>query len=199
MRVKHALAATTAALFLTAGAFAQAQQTSPSASEPAKPGAQSQPTSPSTSGSSMDKPSASGSSMDNSVASLPPGSLHEIKSETAMAKTLNVNAKDLAAMSVYGSDGKKIGGVNKVLADNSNDIKAVTLDVGGFLGIGAKEVVLPIDKVQKGTEKDRLQTSLTKDEIEKLSKWQSEDSSKSPRGSSSPGRTAPSPSPSPSR
>jgi hypothetical protein len=192
MRVKHALAATTAALFLTAGAFAQAQQTSPSASEPAKPGVQSQPTSPpSTSGSSMDKPSTSGSSMDNSVAALPPGSLHEIKSDTAMAKSLNVNAKDLADMSVYGTDGKKIGGVNKVLADNSNDIKAITLDVGGFLGMGAKEVVLPIDKLQKGTEKDRLQTSLTKDEIEKLSKWQDEGSSSSPRGSSGPSRTAP--------
>lgn len=182
MRFKHALTATTAAMFLTAGGFAMAQQATPPAAAPDKPAAQSQPTAPSGAGSAMDK----------STASLPPSSLHEVKDDKLSVKTLNISAKELGGMDVYGSDGKKIGDVNKILADNSNEIKAVTLDVGGFLGIGAREVVLPIDKLQKGTEKDRLQVSMTKADIEKLEKW--EESGRD-RSSPPPARTAPGGSP----
>lgn len=150
MRVKVGIAAASAALFLTAAGMAQAQQSSPPASSP---------------GTSSGMPSGTMSS--------PLGSrtLHEIKDDSAMAKGLNVNAKDLRAMAIYGSDGKKIGEVKNVLADGSNTIKAVSADVGGFLGIGSREVMFPIDKLQKGAEKDRLQTAMTKDEIQNLEAW----------------------------
>jgi hypothetical protein len=48
----------------------------------------------------------------------------------------------------------------------------VTVDVGGFLGVGAREVIVPIDRLQKGTEKDRLQVSMSKSDIEKLKQWE---------------------------
>jgi hypothetical protein len=122
--------------------------------------------------------------------------LHEIKDNNATAPNLNINRKDLAGMSIYGSDGKKIAGVSKVLGDSSNQIKAVTADVGGFLGVGSKEVVIPVDKLQKGTQKDQLQTSLTKDEIQRLDQYASSDNRSGSVGGSAPsnqpgGATAP--------
>lgn len=190
MRIRHALAATTAAIFLTASGLAQAQETTPSASDPGRVGTQSQ----------RALPGGAGSPAEGNVASLPHNTLHEIKDDNARVQKLNVSSKDLAAMDIYGSDGKKIGEVNKVLADNSNAVKAVTVDVGGFLGMGSREVVIPIDNLQKGPEKNRLQVTMTKTEIEKLDKWEnSERESAPPRNlspSTAPSRTAPSTSPS---
>ena len=173
MRVKFGVAAATAALFLTAAGMAQAQS-SPPATSPASPPASSQAPSSST------PPHATGSMSTSSK--LDRSTLHEIKEDTAKAGALNVNAKELRSMAIYGSDGKKIGEVKNVLADSSNAIKAVSADVGGFLGMGAREVVFPIDKLQKGTEKDRLQTAMTKDEIQNLEAW----------NNGPPSRTAPS-------
>lgn len=164
MKTKNILATTTAAVILTAGTFALAQETTPRATPPATPPATER----------VAPPAAMPS---DQSAALAPGTLHQVKGDaaTAMAPGLNISAKDLSGMDVYGSDGKKIGDVDKVLGDSSNNIKAVTMDVGGFLGIGAREVVLPIDKLQKGTEKNRLQVSMSKDDINNLTKWEDPD------------------------
>jgi len=170
MRVKVGVAAATAALFLTAAGLAQAQQSSPPAASPGTP-------------SSMPSHTTGAASSSTKLGS----TLHEIKDDSAKAGALNVNAKDLRAMAIYGSDGKKIGEVKNVLADSSNAIKAVSADVGGFLGMGAREVVFPIDKLQKGTEKDRLQTAMTKDEIQNLEAWNNVSPSRGSPPSSSTG------------
>lgn len=182
MRVKHALAATTAALFLTTSGIALAQQTSPSATDPGRAGAPVERAAPSGAGNS---------------ATLAPGTLHEVKDNNVMVPGLSVSKKDLTGMDIYGADGKKIGDVDKVLADGSNSVKAVTADVGGFLGIGAREVVIPIDKLQKGPDKNRLQVTMTKDELQKLAKWEDSNPRRDPSAAETP-RTAP-PSTQPSR
>lgn len=178
MRVKHALAATTAALLLTTSGFALAQQTAPGAADRVAP-------------------SSSALPAERNSASFAAGTLHEVKENDMAVPILNVTKKDLTGMDIYGSDGKKIGDVDKVLADSSNSVKAVTADVGGFLGIGAREVVIPIDKLSKGSEKDRLQVSMTKDEIQNLAKWEDPDrgASRTPSSAETP-RTAPSTPPS---
>jgi ribosomal 30S subunit maturation factor RimM len=172
MRTKFALA-TTAAMFLAAAGMAQAQQTTPSPNGTAGSSTLHNQSMPS---------GTTGSTSTHAAGALDRGTLHEVKDNNAMAKDLNVNVRDLEAMAIYGSDGKKIGEVKNVLADSSNDIKAVTADVGGFLGMGAREVVIPIDKLKKGTEKDRLQTAMTKDEIQKLENWS--DNGRSTNGNS---------------
>ena len=163
MTFKMALAATTTAVFLTGSGLALAQQTTPPAASPSAP-APTERMAPPSSGAAMPA--------DRGAAALSASSLMEVKDKKSMVRTLNVSADDLEDMDIYGSDGKKIGDVNKILADNSHEVKAVTVDVGGFLGIGAREVVIPIDRLQKGTEKDRLQVTMTKADIEQLQRWE---------------------------
>lgn len=190
MQFKTYLYATSAALMLSASGFAYAQQTPPPANDPSEMRTQSQPASPNAVG--------------RSTASIPTSALHEIKDDKATVRSLNLSAKELSGMDVYGSDGKKIGDVDKLLADSTNTIQAVTIDVGGFLGMGGREVVIPIDRLQKGTEKNRLQVSLTKADIERLEKWEGRDRGTSPSRNLTPGaspdmapnRSAPSTSPS---
>jgi sporulation protein YlmC with PRC-barrel domain len=54
----------------------------------------------------------------------------------------------LVGVDVYGSDNTKIGDINEVLVDRSGQVKAIVIGVGGFLGIGEKNVAISWDKVQ---------------------------------------------------
>jgi sporulation protein YlmC with PRC-barrel domain len=71
--------------------------------------------------------------------------------------------------SVLGSDGAKIGSVDDILFERNGAIKALVIGVGGFLGIGAKEVAIPFKQFQvvSGTDgkADVLTLSMTKDQL----------------------------------
>jgi sporulation protein YlmC with PRC-barrel domain len=100
-------------------------------------------------------------------------SLVELKDNDTIVGGINAKVGDVTGMDVYGSDGKKIGDVDTILADTSGKAQAVVIDVGGFLGVGTREVVLPLSKLTRGPDDDRLNTALTKTEIEKLEDWKS--------------------------
>lgn len=57
----------------------------------------------------------------------------------------------LVGVDVYGSDNQKIGDINEVIVDRNGQAKAIVIGVGGFLGIGEKNVAVSWDKVQWNT------------------------------------------------
>jgi len=70
---------------------------------------------------------------------------------------------------VLGADGKKIGGISDILFDKDGKIEAYVVSIGGFLGMGAKEVALApasfdIVKGDNGGA-DKLKVSMTLDEL----------------------------------
>ncbi|RWA68827.1 PRC-barrel domain-containing protein [Mesorhizobium sp.] len=80
----------------------------------------------------------------------------------------NIRGDDLKGATVYGANDAKIGTIGDVvLKDNKPD--AVIVDVGGFLGIGAKEVAVGMDKLKFMTDKDGkkyLYTNFTKEQLQ---------------------------------
>ncbi len=54
----------------------------------------------------------------------------------------------LVGVDVYGTDNSKIGDINEVIVDRNGQAKAIVIGVGGFLGIGEKNVAIPWGKVQ---------------------------------------------------
>jgi sporulation protein YlmC with PRC-barrel domain len=54
----------------------------------------------------------------------------------------------LVGVDVYGSDNSKIGDINEVIVDRNGQARAIVIGVGGFLGIGEKNVAIAWDKVQ---------------------------------------------------
>jgi hypothetical protein len=54
-------------------------------------------------------------------------------------------ASRLIGIDVYGADNNKIGDINEVLVDRQGNADAVVVGVGGFLGIGEKNVALPFN------------------------------------------------------
>src|SRR5512139_2518121 len=70
---------------------------------------------------------------------------------------------------VLGADNQKIGDVSDILFDKSGKVEAYVVSVGGFLGMGAKEVALApksFDVVpgQNGSA-DKLKISLSKEQL----------------------------------
>ena len=93
----------------------------------------------------------------------------EIKDEKTVVQPFNLTVEKLDDMKVYGPTGERIGEIDEVLVDASGNPVAFTIEVGGFLGIGDREVIVSFDQVQ--LQGDRFLTSLTKQQIETLPKW----------------------------
>ena len=187
MKFKQALMATSAAILLTAGtAVAQSSNPSsrpepapltPSADAPgsASGGMRASGSTTNSASGGVTPGGGTGSDMSGSMsgsASLSAASLQEIKDDSTIISALDMNVKKLKGMDIVGSDGKKIGEVDKVLSDGSNQPKAVTVDAGGFLGIGSKEVIVPFDRLSKGAKDDELKTAMSKDELMNLTQYQ---------------------------
>jgi hypothetical protein len=67
----------------------------------------------------------------------------------------------LVGLNVYGSDNEKIGDINDVLVDRQGNADAVVIGVGGFLGIGEKNVALPFKSLEFVMEDTRRTASRT--------------------------------------
>jgi len=154
--LKHVMAV--AAVSTLALSSALAQTSTPSATPPATtpPAASSTPsTSPSASSSTTTKPTAS--------ADAPAGKF--VTQQTAD----QFLASKFKGTDVIGTDDKKIGDVSDVLFDKDKKVLAYIVGVGGFLGIGAKDVALDPAAFQMVPGKDasdyKLRLSMTKDEL----------------------------------
>ena len=64
---------------------------------------------------------------------------------------------------VYDQKGKKVGEVTDMLVDKHGEITAVMLSVGGFLGIGEKDVAVPIDAIRVSQPNDKWWLTITAD------------------------------------
>lgn len=70
---------------------------------------------------------------------------------------------------IHGLGGERIGEIEEVLMNPDGEIVAVTVEVGGFLGIGDKEVIIDLAQFQR--EGGRFLISLTREQIEALPEW----------------------------
>jgi sporulation protein YlmC with PRC-barrel domain len=59
-----------------------------------------------------------------------------------------MRGSQLMGIDVYGADNQKIGDIDEVLVDRQGKIHGLVVGVGGFLGIGQKDVAIPFDQIQ---------------------------------------------------
>jgi sporulation protein YlmC with PRC-barrel domain len=80
-------------------------------------------------------------------------------------------AQEIVGQDLYGADGEEIGSINNVLLSSDGTQAAALVGVGGFLGIGEREVAIPLDEVSMDAD-DRLTTTLTRDAIGELAPFE---------------------------
>jgi sporulation protein YlmC with PRC-barrel domain len=69
----------------------------------------------------------------------------------------------IVGKTLYGVNGEEIGEIDNVVMRMGGLRPEALVDVGGFLGIGGREVAVPLDQIQLVG--DRLTTTMTKDSI----------------------------------
>lgn len=80
-----------------------------------------------------------------------------------------IRGDDLKGTTVYGANDVKVGEIGDVVLAPDSKTDAVIVDVGGFLGIGEKEVAVGMDNLKFMTDKDGkkyLYTTFTKEQLE---------------------------------
>ena len=70
---------------------------------------------------------------------------------------------DLVGQTVYGSNGEEIGEIEDIVSRGDTTGPEALVGVGGFLGIGEREVAIPLS--QMSMEGDRVTTSMTKESL----------------------------------
>lgn len=86
-------------------------------------------------------------------------------------------ASDVYKSAVYDSSENKIGDVADLVIDRDGKVTAAIISVGGFLGVGEKDVSVPFDELQmsKRNGKDRLMVNRTKQELKEAPAWNKSD------------------------
>lgn len=80
-----------------------------------------------------------------------------------------IRAEDLMGSTLYGANDANIGNVGDILLTEEGSFDAVIVDVGGFLGIGTREVALGLDEVQFMRDQQNnwyIYTQYTQEQIE---------------------------------
>ena len=99
---------------------------------------------------------------------------------------------------MLGADNQKIGSVSDILFDKSGKIEAFVVSVGGFLGIGSKDVALAPDSFQvvagdkSKNESDKLKIAMSTEQLKAAANFEPYNP---PRATTGAGSTAPRPSP----
>lgn len=94
----------------------------------------------------------------------------EVDPSTLKALDLaSMKTDDLKGTDVINTSGQKLGSIGDfVLSKTGNNVDAVIIDFGGFLGIGSKQVALGYDNLKFMTDnnnKHYLEVNVTKDEL----------------------------------
>lgn len=154
---------------IPAPATKSTEMTQPSSTMTQPSSTMTQPTQPS---SAMTQPSSTSSSIN--TASPSASSATFINSQ----RQDQYLASKFKGTDVIGADDKKIGDVTDILFDKNSKVEAYVVGVGGFLGIGSKEValaptafqVVPGDKSKN--ESDKLRLSMTKEQLKEAANFE---------------------------
>ena len=73
---------------------------------------------------------------------------------------------------VLGSDNKKIGSIDTVLMNpQSKSIDRLVVKAGGVLGVGGRDVALPVDQFNWDTTHEAFRLAKTTDELKAMPEW----------------------------
>lgn len=139
---------------------APADATAPAASDPAAGAAATPDAGTGTdAGAAVEADAAAGSDAADTAAIAASGKVEQQQAENEMRIDWITDA------TVMSPDGTAIGDINDVIVDaDAGTIKAAVIGVGGFLGIGEKQIAVPWDQLTLDHDAQQITSDLTRDE-----------------------------------
>ncbi len=118
----------------------------------ATPGATTTPPAATDGTTMMPAPATPDASMDGTSGSM--GTTAQAPADAAGSATYltqqaenQISVSDFMGQAIYTADNQSIGDINDLLVQDDGGIVAAVVGVGGFLGIGEKDVAIPFDKI----------------------------------------------------
>ncbi|TVQ40912.1 MAG: PRC-barrel domain containing protein [Geminicoccaceae bacterium] len=86
------------------------------------------------------------------------------------------SADELLGQSVVGPDDETVGSIADLLIGADNQVTRVLVDVGGFLGFGARTVAIDINALEPPVEDDGdFRIAMTREEVENLPEFEQDE------------------------
>lgn len=95
----------------------------------------------------------------------------EIEDRDVMVESLGRSVGELTGASVFDMTGERIGEIDDILMNPEDNSMAASIDVGGFLGLGEKDVVLPLESLTNGSD-DGVTVDMSEEELEALPEYE---------------------------
>ena len=83
-----------------------------------------------------------------------------------------MRASKIIGSAVYDVQNRKIGSVQDLVLDKSGKIDVAVVDVGSFLGMGGKNVAIPLSDIK--TDNNRLTLDRTKEQLQQMAEYRLE-------------------------
>ncbi len=112
------------------------------------------PVTPDASGGATDATGATGTMAPNTTANAASSATYL----TEQAEN-QISVSDFMGQPIYTADNQSIGDINDLLVQDDGGVIAAVVGVGGFLGIGEKNVAIPFDKITISREMDDAATT----------------------------------------
>lgn len=95
----------------------------------------------------------------------------EKRSYETVSRATTIHSDDLIGAKVRNEQDETVGTIAALLISTDARIKGIVLDIGGFLGIGARQVVVPMERLSMNGADVRLQQG-SRDSLRSLPPYQ---------------------------
>jgi sporulation protein YlmC with PRC-barrel domain len=82
-----------------------------------------------------------------------------------------ITADELIGMNVVDATGDNVGSINDLLFGADNQIDHAVVDVGGFLGFGARSVAIPLAELNIAHGDDEVVINMTREQLDAMPEW----------------------------
>jgi sporulation protein YlmC with PRC-barrel domain len=103
-----------------------------------------------------------------------PAENQELQMDQTAAYSGQLSANDLLNKTVKNGSNESVGDINDVRIDRNGKIAAVIVGVGGFLGLGEKDVALPYEQLSFMRDGDGalvISADVTKESLQSAPEW----------------------------
>ena len=80
-------------------------------------------------------------------------------------------ATELVGKNLVGAGGRDAGEIENLLVDGSGNVRAAVVEWGGFLGIGSRKAMVPMEQILLGAPGERARLELTREQLEALPRY----------------------------
>lgn len=96
----------------------------------------------------------------------------QVQAEATRQQPGQVDAAELIGKDIENAEGDDVGEINSIILSQDGQVQAVIVGVGGFLGIGQRDVAISWDELNVSSDSETIVANMTRDQLEQLPEYE---------------------------